>query len=270
MVKRFGFAALVAVAAGLSATFALAEDGHHGGHGHGHHDGHGHGHHDGSSFGIHFGGGGVGIHYDDDDHDDFGHHRHHSDWDHSGWQFVVPYYDRQYYGTYYRDGGINYYVPRTYATGPGVAAEAVQIEFGGYAHVDDLSGRLERLVNELCLDLHYNYRHNQGFAETYRVAYEILKTAKYIHDKEHQGDRAEVARRLEVADGQFHQVQKDVARWSRRNRRQIGQGGAQTKLQPIEATLHYLMHDVGVTGSHGASESAAAPTDVEVAPPPAE
>ena len=130
---------------------------------------------------------------------------------HSSWHHVVPHYDRHYHGTYYFDGGINYYVPRPYVADRSVPTSRPnpsQIEFGGYAHVDDLSGRLERLANQLCLDLHYNYRHNPGFADTYREAYQILNTAKYIHDKEHQGDRAEVARRLDEVDGLFHHVQE--------------------------------------------------------------
>ena len=148
-----------------------------------------------------------------------------------------------------------------------VAAKPVAVEFGGYSHVDDLAGRLERQANDLCLELHYNYRHNRGFAETYREAYQVLNTAKYVHAKEHQGDRAEVARRLDEVDGLFHHVQDDVRRFSRRQNRQIGQGGAQTKLELVEATLHHLMHDVGVQGTHGPS-AATAPVGVEVAPPP--
>ena len=173
---------------------------------------HGHGH----GIDIHIGGG----HHP-------GHHDHHS-----GWDFVLPHYDRHYHGTYYSDGGTNYYVPRTYVhrSGAYVAAKPIQIEFGGYAHVDDLAGRLEQLMNQLCLELHYNYRHNPGFAETYRAAYHVLDTAKYIHDEEHQGDREEVARRLDEVDGLFHQVQDEVQRWSRHHHRQIGQSDAQTKL----------------------------------------
>jgi hypothetical protein len=273
MSKRIGFTAAVVLVAGLSTTIAFA-DHDDWGFGHGdHHDHHGHHDHDdhGSGFGIHFGNG-FGIHYDEGDHDDYyhddyHHHRYHdhSDWHDSGWQFLVPYYDRHYHGTYYRDGGVNYYVPRSYAVGSRAAAKPVEIEFGGYAHVDELSARLERQVNELCLDLHHNYRHNQGFAATYREAYEILKTAKHIHAKENQGDQAEVARRLDAVDGLFHHVRDDVKSWSRRQRRQIGQGGAQTKLDAVEATLHHLMHDVGVAGSHDAPDTAPA----EVAPPPA-
>jgi hypothetical protein len=182
----------------------------------------------------------------------------------------VPHYDHHYHGTYYYDDGVNYYVPQTYVTQGGayVAGKPVPIEFGSFSHVDDLSGRLERLVNELCLDLHYNYQHNPGFGETYREAYQILQTAKYIHVKEHQGDRDEVARRLDEVDGLVHHVQKDLSRWSRRQSRQIGRGGARTKLESVEATLHHLMHDVGVKGVHGEPDSATV-SDVDVAPPPA-
>jgi hypothetical protein len=183
---------------------------------------------------------------------------------------VVPHYDRHYHGSYYWDDGINYYVARPYVDGSRGygAAKPVQIEFGGYAHVDDLAGRLERQANELCLDLHHNYRHNSGFADTYREAYQILSTAKYIHAKEHQGDRAEVARRVDELDGLFHHVQSDVDGWSRRHRRQIGQSGVPSKLELVEATLHHLMNDVGVAGTHGALESNPLPITVEVAPPP--
>jgi hypothetical protein len=181
----------------------------------------------------------------------------------------VPHYDRHYHGTYYHDGGINYYVPRSYVqeSNTYITAKPVQLEFGGYTHVDDLAGRLERQANQLCLELHYNYRHNQGFAETYREAYQILDAAKYIHNKEHQGDRAEVARRLDAVDGMFHHVQDNVRTWSRRQGKQISQGGAQTKLQSVEATLHHLMYDVGVQGSHAAPGEADG-TIQEAAPPP--
>jgi hypothetical protein len=181
----------------------------------------------------------------------------------------VPHYDNHYHGTYYLDGDVHYYVPQTYRTRSRayIAAEALPLEFGGYGHVDDLAGRLEREANQLCLDMHYNYRHNPNFAATYREAYQILTIAKYVHDKEHQGDRAEVARRLDEVDGLFHHVQDDVARWSRRHKRQIGQGGLKSKLQTVEATLHHLMYDVGVKGAHGAPDLPP-PVEAEVAPPP--
>jgi hypothetical protein len=218
-------------------------------------------------FGIHLGGG----HYDHDshyDHHDYWGHDHHADWHH-----VVPHYDSHYHGSYYWDDGINYYIPQPHVTDGGghVAAQPVVMEFGGYSHVDDLAGRLERLANDLCLDLHYNYRHNRGFAATYREAYQMLATAQYIHDKEHQGDRDEVARRVDELDGLFHHVESDVQGWSRRNVRQIGRSSVRAKLNQIRATLHHLMNDVGVRGSHDDRLPApVAPADFEVAPTPAD
>ena len=85
--------------------------------------------------------------------------------------------------------------------------------------------------------------------------------------KENQADRDEVARRLNDLDGLFHQLDANVKSWSRQSNRQIGQGGAQTKLDMVAATLHHLMHDVGVMGVHGAPGDADA-AGGEVAPPP--
>jgi hypothetical protein len=217
-------------------------------------------------FGIHIGG---GRYHDHDPH--YGHHDYWGHDPHSDWHYVVPHYDSHHDGSYYWDDGINYYVPQPYVNGDGshAAAKPVAIKFAGYSHVDDLAGRLERQANDLCLDLHYNYRHNRGFAATYREAYEILETAQYIHDKEHQGDRAEVARRVDELDGLFHHVQDDIQGWSRRNVRQIGRGGVRTKLGQLEATLHHLMNDVGVKGVHGGPLPAPTPAGPEVAPPPA-
>ncbi|MEX2091469.1 MAG: hypothetical protein WD971_02270 [Pirellulales bacterium] len=259
MVKVLGIVVVVGVAAFLTASRATAQH-------------------------LHFGSGGVGVHFGDDDYDDHYHHYgnddywdhrhsryHDSDWDDSGWLYVVPQFGNSYRGTYYSDRGNYYYRPqyqpqynRTYQ-----AAKPIELEFGGFAYVDDLSGRLQQLANQLCLDLHYNYRHNPGFADTYRTAYEIFDTAKYLHAKEHQGDRDDIARRLEELDVSFHAVESEVTSWSRQSKRQVGQGGAQAKLETLGATLHHLMHDVGVTGVHAdaapaneSSEEAPVPTPV--------
>lgn len=270
MFKQIGFVAILAGTSLLPLTSAFSQHhgGHGGGHGGGHSGGHGGGHSGGhggghSGIGIHIGGGHIGTGHGSS-HYGF---QHHSDWNH-----VLPHYNSHYHGTYYWNDGINYYVPRTYVTQPGtyVAAKPIEIKPGGFAYVDDLSGRLERHANQLCLDLHYNYRHNPNFAETYREAYQILETAKYIHEKESQQDRAEVARRLNDLDGLFHHVQGDVKDWSRRPARQIGDGGLQTKLELVEATLHHLMNDVGVKGAHGQPESSSATDSSETAPQPAE
>ena len=147
---------------------------------------------------IHFGGGGggggIGVHFGDDDHhdwhDDHWDHdgwdddhwdHHHSGWHDSDWLWVVPAFGNRYRGTYYSDQGNYYYMPQN--TGAYAAAKPIEIQFGGYAHIDDLSWRLERLANELCLDLHYNYKHNPGFAESYRAAYPNPRHGQ-VHSRE--------------------------------------------------------------------------------------
>ena len=254
MFKSLRISAVVVLAVLWPAAVASAQFGfgiHIGGGHHDHHDDH----HDDHHFDDHF-----------DHHDHFG-HRYHSDWHH-----VVPHYDRHWDGSYYWDDGIHYYVPQPYFTGGGAhaAGRPVVIEFGSYSHVDDLASRLERLMNDLCWDLHYNYRHNRGFKATYREAYEMLAIAQYIHDKEHQGDREEVRNRVSELDGLFHHVQDDMRGWSRRRVRQIGRSGAQAKLQVIEATLHHLMNDVGVRGGDGGRRTVPAPAEYDVAPTPAD
>ena len=259
MFKALGIAAIIGAAAFVPATRSAAQH-------------------------LHFGSGGVGVHFGDDHYDDHWdhhywgdddwHHHHygydhggyyHSDFDDAGWLFVVPYFGGRYRGTYYANQDNYYYMPQ--ATGS-YRAQPIEIEFGGYAHVDDLSARLERLANELCLDLHYNYRHNPDFKDLYRAAYQIYDTAKFLRDKENQADRDEVARLLDGLDVAFHDVEGAIKGWSRRQNRQIGQGGAQTKLDLVGATLHHLMHDVGVTGAHGVPDTLPGPGTAEVAPPP--
>ena len=196
--------------------------------------------------------------------------------DHNGLRVTTNYQNYQYvipsshnsHGTYYTHSNTRYYHDRH----GGAHGRPTAVQFGGYGHVDDLAARLETMTNEFCLDLHYNYQHNPGFAETYREAYEILELARYAHDEEHHGDRAEFARVMKEIDPLFHHVEEDVANWSRNHRRQFGRLGIIDKMQNMEAVIHHLMWDIGVTpdhhGGHG-SEAAPAPRGgVETAPPP--
>ena len=183
---------------------------------------------------------------------------HHS---HSHDRHVVSQFAPQYRGTYSERNGHSYYQPSANA-----ALE--EIRFGSFSHVDDLAVRLEYLSNALCLDLHYNYSHNHGFAETYAEAYSILEAARFIHALEHNHqDRAAIQARLGGLDALFHHVQDDVRGWSRIHRRQIGDLGIITKLDLMEGTLHHLMNDVGVRTS-AFDEAAPLPATAEVAPPP--
>lgn len=268
------FAACLAAVAMLwqpsSASAQHHRGGRHGHGGHGHfshgHSGHGHFSHSHSGHGHdggygHFGGHahGLGV--------SIGHHR-----VHVARHFVVPHYGHHYHGSYWVDSGRYYYQPRTYVVSPQahVAAKPIVVEFGGYSQVDDLSGRLEKLANELCLDMHYNYSHNSGFAETYREAYQIFGATKSIHATDVKNDRAEIARRVQELDPLFHHVQSEIKKWNRQHRRQIGQAGILTKTDALEALLHHLMNDVGIKPHSPESiEVAPAPATDEVAPPPA-
>ncbi len=183
------------------------------------------------------------------------------------YQYVIP-TSQTYQGSYYTNGNTRYY--HDHQGGPQGRPTAVQ--FGGYSHVAELAHRLEDMTNEFCLDLHYNYQHNPGFAETYREAYQILELARYAHDEEHQGDRAEFARVLKEIDPLFHHVEEDVANWTRNHRRQFGRLGIVDKMQNMEAVIHHLMWDIGVTpdhhDGHGAEQAPAPGARIELAPPP--
>lgn len=133
----------------------------------------------------------------------------------------------------------------------------VVAEFGAYSHVDELATRLESLTNQLLLDLHYNYSHNPGFQETYREAYAIFETAKFIHAAEHHQDRTAISTRLNGLDADFHHIQGDVRGWSRHHHQQVGQLGILTKMDMVEEALHHLMTDVGVQQASAVNQAPA-------------
>jgi hypothetical protein len=133
--------------------------------------------------------------------------------------------------------------------------------FGGFSHIDDLTMQLSQEANLLCYELHYNYQHNPGFSQTYREAYEILTTAKYLHGLEHSGNREKLRRAATELDQLFHHVESDVESWTAHHHRQVGFGGLGDKLQAVETTLHHLLDDVGVR-----SQFVAAPEPAESFP----
>ncbi|MCA9082497.1 MAG: hypothetical protein KDA81_00510 [Planctomycetaceae bacterium] len=138
---------------------------------------------------------------------------------------------------------------------------------GSYGHVDELAQRLEILMNEVCLDMYYNYSHNPEFRETYSEAYSLFLTAQYIHAMEHHYDRAAIQRQLGGADALFHHVEDDVAGWTRIPRRQIGTLGLRTKMKLAEETLHHLMEYVGVSATAAVAQPPA-PGAIAFAPAP--
>lgn len=121
-----------------------------------------------------------------------------------------------------------------------------RVTFGGCTHIDDLAHRLEIVMNELCLDLYYNYSHNPGFQVTYAEAYELFQLARGIHAAQHHPDRATLQSQLAGTDHLFHHVRDDVRGWTRNPRRQVGSRGIMAKIEMADAILHRLMEDVGV------------------------
>lgn len=219
------------------------------------------------------------YHVDHHDHavrDSHGHviGKYHHDVIHRNASFVVPHVDTaHHHGSFYVNEGTHYYHPQTASSDPRVyaAARPVPIQFGGFAYVEDLGGRLETMANEFCLDLYYNYSQNPGFDETYREAYQLLDVARFIHAAEHQNDRQAVSAKLSGVDQLFHHVQDDVRGWTRHHHRQIGQLGILSKMDMLESTIHHLMNDAGVHHAD-AGEQAPPPqgaAGVEQAPPPA-
>jgi hypothetical protein len=144
----------------------------------------------------------------------------------------------------------------------------VRLTFAGFERYEDLAGRLEHEANSLCLEMHFNYRHNKDFAEVYREAYSLLTAAQYLHGKAHQGDHETIRNRITDVDRLFHHLQEDMRGWTRSATRQIGAGSLPYKLASVEAVLHHLCYDVGVE-PHDHAEAAPAPDHAgELVPPP--
>ncbi len=216
---------------------------------------------------------GPSYHIDHHDHvirDSHGHviGRYHHDVVHQDSTFIVPHTDVHHHGTYYIQNGRSFYSPQTASSVRLVQPE--QIVFGGFSHVDDLASRLETMSNEFCLDLHYNYSHNPGYQETYREAYELLQTAKFIHAAEHHNDRLTIQQKLGGLDQLFHHLEDDVQHWTRHQHRQIGHLGIASKMDLMESTLHHLMNDVVVTPTpiNGNEQAPPPGGGPEQAPPP--
>lgn len=185
---------------------------------------------------------------------------------HDRYRYVIPSTPR--HGAYYAYENKYYYTPPGSHGGP-QHLQPVPMTFGGSQHIAELSERIEFLANELCLDLHHNYRDNPGFKVAYREAYEFSTAAKFIHNREHQGDRDAIRATVTRIDGLFHDIQNDIVNLERRESRQIGQLSCHARIEELQALIHHLMYDQGVRPSHGPGENGPVGSPVpEEAPPP--
>ena len=160
-------------------------------------------------------------------------------------KYVLPHYDDNHTGTYWNRDGKYYYRPQT-QTRYRTQSQVEEMRFGGRRHMDDLAERLEALVNETCLELHYNYGHNRDFKQTYADAYRILDDAKWVHNRGNYGNSSEMRRRLMRMDEQIHKVQDSVRGWNSSNRRSYGDVSLRSRLRLVEASIHHLMYDAGI------------------------
>lgn len=172
------------------------------------------------------------------------------DKDQRNYRFVVPSSPR--FGAYYQFDKDYYYTPpvQRFRGRPEVAPRPITMTFGAGKHLIELSERLESLTNELCLDLHYNYRQNRNFNEIYGEAYQLLEAAKFVHVNAHQGDRKDIRRSATKIDNLFHHVQEEVSRLRRNEQRRVGQLSLEGKTEELQAVLHHLLYDLGVKPDH--------------------
>jgi hypothetical protein len=189
----------------------------------------------------------------------------------SRYQYVAPAYGHN-YGTYYTHDGVHYYTPPAPPPGqPYTALRPVRLEPGAYAHYHQLAERLEVLANQVCLELHHNYRHNRNYDEVYRDAYQLMEATKFVHDRADGDDREAIRRSAESIDQLFHRVQHDVEHWSRVEHRQIGYNRLPAKISEMQSLIHHLMYDLGIEAGHdqpvGVPTPAPVPAD-ELPPPP--
>ncbi len=171
--------------------------------------------------------------------------RYNQDFIEDNYKYVLPHYDDSHTGTYWQRDGKYYYRPQT-STRFRQPSQTEELRFGGRGHMDDLSERLEAMVNETCLDMHYNYSHNRDYKQTYADAYKILEDAKWIHNRSNYSNNGEMRRRLMRMDDQIHEVEGDVRGWRSSNRRDYGEVSLNSRLRLIEATIHHLMYDAGI------------------------
>lgn len=152
-------------------------------------------------------------------------------------------------------------------------SQPVEVQFGEFAYTDQLSEVLTTVLNDLCLDMHYNYQQNANFAAAYREAYAALTEAKGLRDAQQSDDRDSIKQRLKITDSLLHSLEPQVQGWTRTHQKQIGEAGMLTKLEIAGDVTHHMMYDAGISEEeHDQSSQTSATADadntVEQAPAP--
>ena len=139
--------------------------------------------------------------------------------------------------------------------------------FGAYSHVDELANRVMRDANAVCWEMYRHYRYAPGYRQAYREAYEMLKTAEYIHELVHHGGRrSRIAHEIEELDLLFHQIEEGISGWPRSRYRDYHGGGLDEKMEILETNLHHLMDDAGYKPKNVRAPRPTADPDPQPAP----
>ena len=145
---------------------------------------------------------------------------------------------------------------------------AESYRFGAYSHVDQLANRVMRDANAVCWEMYRNYSYEPGYRQAYREAYEMLKTAEYIHELVHHGGRrSRVAHEIEELDKLFHDIEQGTRSWQRPRYRDYHGGGLDEKMEILEANLHHLMDDAGYKPNNTLAPRPEAAPNSQSAPP---
>ena len=126
------------------------------------------------------------------------------------------------------------------------APEPTPVVFGGFAHVDELTGMLPVVANDLCLDMHYNYQGNGGFDSAYRNAYAVLQSANSLQASHQAGNKEAIQAAVRNVDVMLHRIEEQTFNWTRHEQRQVGELGLLTKLEVTADITHHLMYDIGI------------------------
>jgi hypothetical protein len=139
-------------------------------------------------------------------------------------------------GSYYVESGHCYFQP---PTGP-----RETIEQGSFARVDDLAKRLEYEASLACIEMNDNYRHNPGYAKTYKAAFHLYEVAHDLDASAQKSDQKSVAENQLKLGPLLDAVRKDTNGWSRQKHEQHGPGGLQSKLDRLAVLNRHLSYDV--------------------------
>lgn len=152
----------------------------------------------------------------------------------------------------------------------GVNEGTADPSFAQRPNVAPLLGQLETQLNLLCLDLAYNYTHNPGFQETYVETYTVLQGLLNLQNGDDLAQLESIVQCIQDVQSMLPHIEGDVQEWTRHQQRQVGRGGAKSKLAEIETTVGQLNSQLGIPSLEMSDDDAGNDPALQVAPSPDE